>query len=158
LTLEVGALTEKVDVTSEAPPVETANGEITRTIGQAQLQNFALPGRNPFYMLGIMPGVVSRYGNFMTDFRGGSYSMGGLQINGQRKDMNFIAVDGVNNGRTRDGVQQNNIMGVDFVEEVQVSSTRYAPEYGRSTGAQINFTTRRGSQDFHFSAYEFYFS
>ncbi len=157
-SLEVGQLTEKVDVTSEAPAVETANGEITRTISQKQLQDFALPGRNPFYMLGIMPGVVSRYGNFMTDFRGGSYSMGGLQINGQRKDMNFIAVDGVNNGRTRDGVQQNNIMGVDFVEEVQVSSTRYAPEYGRSTGAQINFTTRRGGQDFHFSAYEFYFS
>jgi hypothetical protein len=156
--LEVGQLTEKIDVTTDAPLVETANGELARTIPQQQLQNFALPGRNPFYMLGIMPGVVSRYGNFMTDFRGGSYSMGGVQINGQRKDTNFIAVDGINNGRNRDGVQQNNIMGVDFVEEIQVSSTRYAPEYGRSTGAQINFTTRRGKQDFHGSVYEFYFS
>ncbi|MFN7939441.1 MAG: TonB-dependent receptor [Bryobacteraceae bacterium] len=156
--LEIGQLAERIDVTSDAPLVETANGELARTIPQQQLQNFALPGRNPFYMLGIMPGVVSRYGNFMTDFRGGSYSMGGVQINGQRKDMNFIAVDGINNGRVRDGVQQNNIMGVDFVEEIQVSSTRYAPEYGRSTGAQINFTTRRGTQDFHLSAYEFFFS
>lgn len=156
--LEVGALSEKVEVTSATPLVETSSGEIARTIAQAELQNFALPGRNPFYMLGIVPGVVSRYGNFMTDFRGGSYSMGGLQINGQRKDTNFIAVDGINNGRVRDGVQQNNIMGVDFVEEVQVSSTRYAAEYGRSSGAQINFTTRRGTQDFHASAYEFYFS
>lgn len=158
LSMEVGQLAEKVEVTAEAPLVETSNGEVARTVTQQQLQNFALPGRNPFYMLGIMPGVVSRYGNFMTDFRGGSYSMGGLQINGQRKDMNFIAVDGVNNGRVRDGVQQNNIMGVDFVEEVKVSSTHYAPEYGRSTGAQINFTTRRGTQAFHLSAYEFYFS
>ncbi len=158
LALEVGSLTERVDVTSDAPLVNTTSGELARTLSQKELQNFALPGRNPFYMLGIMPGVISRYGNFMTDFRGGSYSMGGLQINGQRKDMNFIAVDGINNGRTRDGVQQNNIMGVDFVEEVQVSSTRYAPEYGRSTGAQINFTTRRGTQRFHGSAQEFYFS
>lgn len=158
LRLEVGQQAETVEVTTDAPLIETANGEVTRTVTQAQLQNFALPGRNPFYMLGILPGVVSRYGNFMTDFRGGSYSMGGLQINGQRKDMNFISVDGINNGRTRDGVQQNNIMGVDFVEQVQVSSTRYAPEYGRSTGAQINFTTRRGTQDFHLSAFEFYFS
>lgn len=147
-----------MEVTTDAPLVDTASGELARTLSQKELQNFALPGRNPFYMLGIMPGVVSRYGNFMTDFRGGSYSMGGLQINGQRKDMNFIAVDGINNGRTRDGVQQNNIMGVDFVEEVQVSSTRYAPEYGRSTGAQINFTTRRGTQAFHGSAQEFFFS
>lgn len=158
LQLEVGQVSERIEVTTDAPMVETANGELARTLTQQQLQNFALPGRNPFYMLGIMPGVISRYGNFMTDFRGGSYSMGGVQINGQRKDMNFIAVDGINNGRNRDGVQQNNIMGVDFVEEVQVSTTRYAPEYGRSTGAQINFTTRRGTQNFHASAYEFYFS
>lgn len=158
LQLEVGHQAETVEVTTDAPLIETANGEVARTVTQAQLQNFALPGRNPFYMLGILPGVISRYGNFMTDFRGGSYSMGGLQINGQRKDMNFISVDGINNGRTRDGVQQNNIMGVDFVEQVQVSSTRYAPEYGRSTGAQVNFTTRRGTQDFHLSAFEFYFS
>jgi len=158
LTLEVGSVADSVDVTTDAPLVNTSSGELARTLSQKELQNFALPGRNPFYMLGIMPGVISRYGNFMTDFRGGSYSMGGLQINGQRKDMNFIAVDGINNGRTRDGVQQNNIMGVDFVEEVQVSSTRYAPEYGRSTGAQINFTTRRGTQQFHGSVQEFYFS
>ncbi len=158
LQLEVGQIAETVDVTADAPLIETSNGEVARTVTQQQLQNFALPGRNPFYMLGIMPGVVSRYGNFMTDFRGTSYSMGGIQINGQRKDMNFISVDGINNGRTRDGVQQNNIMGVDFIEEVKVASTRYAPEYGRSTGAQVNFTTRRGTRDFHLSAYEFYFS
>lgn len=158
LQMEVGQLTEKVEVTTDAPLVETANGEVSRMVTQQQLQNFALPGRNPFYMLGIMPGVVSRYGNFMTDFRGGSYSMGGLQINGQRKDTNFISVDGVNNGRNRDGVQQNNILGVDFIEEVKVQTTHYAPEYGRSTGAQINFITRRGTQDYHLSAYEFYFS
>jgi len=158
LPLEVGQLTQTVEVTADAPLVETSNGEVSRMITQQQLQNFALPGRNPFYMLGIMPGVISRYGNFMTDFRGTSYSMGGLQINGQRKDMNFIAVDGINNGRNRDGVQQNSIMGVDFIEEVKVQTTHYAPEYGRSTGAQINFMTRRGTQDFHGSAYEFFFS
>ncbi len=158
LQLEVGQLAEKVDVTAEAPMVETSNGEVSRLVTQQQLQNFALPGRNPFYMMGIMPGVVSRYGNFMTDFRGGSYSMGGIQINGQRKDTNFISVDGINNGRNRDGVQQNNILGVDFIEEVKVQTTHYAAEYGRSTGAQINFITRRGTQDFHGSAYEFWFS
>lgn len=156
--LEVGALTETVEVKSEAPLVETANGEVSRLVTMQQLQNYALAGRNPFYMLGIMPGIVSRYGNFQSDFRATSYSMGGLQINGQRKDTNFISVDGINNGRNRDGVQQNNIMGVDFIEEVKIETSHYAAEYGRSTGAHINFTTRRGSQDFHFSAYEFYFS
>ncbi|MCX6624356.1 MAG: carboxypeptidase-like regulatory domain-containing protein [Acidobacteria bacterium] len=156
--LEVGQLSDKVDVTSAAPLIETANGEVSRVVTMQQLQDFALAGRNSYYMLGIMPGIISRYGNFSTDFRGGSYSMGGMQVNGQRKDTNFISVDGVSNTRTKDGVQQNNIIGVDFIDEVKVETTHYAPEYGRSTGAQISYTTRRGSSDFHVSAYEFFFS
>lgn len=158
LQLEVGALSERVEVVAEAPPVETSNGEVARLITGTQLQNFALAGRNPFYSLGILPGIVSRYGNFLSDFRATSYSMGGLQINGQRKDTNFMTLDGVNNSRVRDGVQVNNILGVDFIEEVKVHTTHYAPEFGRTTGAQINFITRRGTRDFHGSLYEFYFS
>lgn len=157
-TLEVGQLSDQVEVTAEAPPIETANGEVSRLVTMQQLQDFALPGRNSYYMLGIMPGIVSRYGNFSTDFRGGSFSMGGLQINGQRKDTNFVTIDGVSNTQSKDGVSVNNIVGVDFVEEVKVEATHYAPEYGRTTGAQISYTTRRGTQDYHFSAYEFFFS
>ena len=158
LQLEVGQLAERIEVSGEASPVEISNGEVSRQITQKQLQNYALPGRNPYYMLGILPGVISRYGNFTTDFRGGSYSMGGLQVNGQKKDTNFQTLDGISNTRNRDGVQVNNILGVDFIEEVKVQATHYAPEYGRSTGATISFITRRGTQDFHLSAYEFFFS
>lgn len=158
LQLEVGQLTERVEVTAEAPPVEVSHGEISRLITGTQMQNFALAGRNPYYMLGIVPGVVSRYGNFLSDFRATSYSMGGLQINGQRKDTNFMTVDGVNNSRVRDGVQVNNIVGVDFIEEVKVLTSHYAPEYGRTTGAQINIITRRGTRDFHGTLYEFFLS
>lgn len=156
--LDIGQLSEKVEVVSEAPPVETSSGDVSRLVTMSQLQNYALPGRNPYYMMGIMPGVVSRYGNFTTDFRGSSYSMGGLMIEGNRKDTNFVTLDGINNGRVRDGVQVNNILGVDFIEEVKIFTSRYAPEFGRSTGAQINFITRRGTQDFHLSGYEFFMS
>jgi len=156
--LEVGALSERIEVTAEAPSVEVSHGEVSRLITGSQMQNFALAGRNPYYMLGIVPGVVSRYGNFLSDFRATSYSMGGLQINGQRKDTNFMTLDGVNNSRVRDGVQVNNIVGVDFIEEVKVLTTHYAPEYGRTTGAQINFITRRGTREFHGSLYEFFLS
>jgi hypothetical protein len=158
LHLEVGQVSERVEVEGEATPVETATGDISRLVTMSQLQNYALPGRNPYYMMGIQPGVVSRYGNFTTDFRGNSYSMGGLMIGGNRKDTNFVTLDGINNSRTRDGVQVNNILGVDFIEEVKIFTSRYASEFGRSTGAQINFITRRGTQDFHLSGYEFFMS
>lgn len=158
LQMEVGQLTERVAVEGEAPLVDTSTAEVTRLITGTNLQNYALPGRNPYYMLGILPGIVSRYGNFTTDFRATSYSMGALMVNGNRKDTNFVTLDGVNNGRVRDGVQVNNILGVDFIEEVNVFTSRYAPEFGRSTGGQISFITRRGTQDFHLSAYEFFMS
>ncbi|NWF84124.1 MAG: hypothetical protein HXY18_09880 [Bryobacteraceae bacterium] len=72
LQLELGQLAGKAEVTAEAPLVETSNGEVSRMVTQKELQDFALPGRNPFYMLGIMPGAVSRYGDSMTCFRRGS--------------------------------------------------------------------------------------
>ncbi|HUQ90806.1 MAG TPA: carboxypeptidase-like regulatory domain-containing protein [Bryobacteraceae bacterium] len=156
--LEVGQVTERVEVMETVSPVETSSGDVSRLVTGTQLQNYALPGRNPYYMLGILPGIISRYGNFTTDFRATSYSMGALMINGGRKDTNFVTLDGINNGRVRDGVQVNNILGVDFIEEVKVYTSRYAPEFGRSTGGQINFITRRGTQDYHLSAYEFFFS
>jgi Carboxypeptidase regulatory-like domain len=158
LQLEVGQITERVEVVGNATPVDTNSGDVSRLVTQTQLQNYALPGRNPYYMLGILPGIISRYGNFTTDFRATSYSMGALMINGGRKDTNFVTLDGINNGRTRDGVQVNNILGVDFIEEVKVYTSRYAPEFGRNTGAQINFITRRATQDYHLSAYEFFLS
>lgn len=158
LQLEVGQVSERVEVVANATPVDTANGDVSRLVTGSQLQNYALPGRNPYYMLGILPGIISRYGNFTTDFRATSYSMGALMINGGRKDTNFVTLDGVNNGRTRDLVQVNNILGVDFIEEVKVYTSRYAPEFGRSTGAQINFITRRATQNYHLSAYEFFLS
>ncbi|MFB3827295.1 MAG: carboxypeptidase regulatory-like domain-containing protein [Bryobacteraceae bacterium] len=158
LALEIGQVSDRIEVVSEAPPVETSNGEVSRLLTSTQMQNYALPGRNPYYMLGILPGVVSRYGNFATDSRGGSYSMGGLQINGQRKDTNFMTLDGVSNTRNRDGVQVNNILGVDFIEEVKIQTSHYAPEYGRTTGAHLMFITRRGTSDFHGALYEFFVS
>lgn len=156
--LEVGQHAERVNVVAEAPLVDTSTAEVSRLITAKNLQNYALPGRNPYYMLGILPGVVSRYGNFATDARSTSYSMGGLMVNGNRKDTNYVTLDGVNNGRVRDGVQVNNILGVDFIEEVNVYTSRYAPEFGRTTGGQISFISRRGSQDFHLTGYEFWMS
>jgi hypothetical protein len=89
LQLEIGQLTERVSVVGEAPLVDTSTAEVTRLITGTNLQNYALPGRNPYYMLGILPGIVSRYGNFTTDFRATSYSMGALMVNGNRKDTNL---------------------------------------------------------------------
>jgi hypothetical protein len=84
LNMDVGQVTDRIEVTGEATPVETSSGDVSRLVTGLQLQNYALPGRNPYFILGIEPGIISRYGNFTTDFRGSSYSMGALMINGNR--------------------------------------------------------------------------
>lgn len=154
--LTVGAVAERIVVEAVAPPVDVNTGEIARQLSFEQVRELPLPGRNPYYMLGILPGAVARGGQFLGDFRGFSYSMGGIQINGQKKDTNFVTIDGINNSRVRDGVQVNNIVPIDFIEEVKILTTHYSPENGRTSGAQINYVTRRGTNAFHGGAFEFW--
>ncbi len=158
IALEVGAVTERVVVEAAAPPVDINTGEIARQLSLEQVRDLPLPGRNPYYMLGLLPGAVARGGQFLGDFRGFSFSMGGIQINGQRKDTNFVTIDGINNSRVRDGVQVNNIVPIDFLEEVKILTTHYGPENGRTSGAQINYVTRRGTSAFHGGLFEFWSS
>lgn len=152
VVLRLGEVTETVVVEGAAPLVDVATGETAREISAGQLQGLALAGRYSYMVLGLLPGVAARGGAFLSDFRSTSVSMGGLQINGQRKETNFISIDGVSNTQLRSGVSMNQRVGVDFVDEVKVLTTHYAAEYGRSTGTQIQFVTKRGSKDFHGSA------
>lgn len=154
IALSLGELSQTVRVEAASPLVDTTSGDTVREITGAQLQNMSLAGRYSYMMLGLLPGVAARGGAFLSDFRSTSVSMGGLQINGQRKETNFISIDGVSNTQLRSGVSMNQRVGVDFVEEVKVLTTHYSPELGRSSGTHINFVTRRGTREWHGSAYE----
>ena len=81
---------------------------------------------------------------------------GGFNINGSRGDENLITIDGAVATRTRSSGAIIGTVNVDTVQEIQVLTSSYLAEYGRSSGGQIRFVTKGGGHDFHADLYEFY--
>ena len=81
---------------------------------------------------------------------------GGFNINGSRADENTISIDGAIGVRTRSTGTIIGVQNVDAVQEVQVLTANYMPEYGRASGGQIRFVTKSGSSRYTGSGSFFY--
>ena len=86
----------------------------------------------------------------------GDLGNGGFNINGSRSDENNITVDGATAIRTRSSGDIVGIQNVDAIQEVQVLTANYMPEFGRASGGQIRFVTKSGSNRFSGSGSFFY--
>ncbi len=139
--LEAGAITEEVTVTAEATPLQT-DVAVRKTVEAKDLEMLSFSGRNPIGVPALKPGVVG--GNF-NNAGFAAFSNGGFSINGSRPDENTISVDGAVAIRTRSAGTIIGIQNVDSIQEVQVLSANYMPEYGRASGGQIRFVTKAGS-------------
>jgi hypothetical protein len=147
-TLETGALTEVVTVTSEAPPLQT-DVAVRKTVEAKDLEQLSFSGRNPLGVPALKAGVLG--GNF-NNLGFAAFSNGGFNINGSRSDENNISVDGAVAIRTRSAGTIIGIQNVDTLQEVQVLTANYMPEYGRASGGQIRFVTKAGSSRYSGSA------
>src|SRR5690606_23943377 len=83
-------------------------------------------------------------------------SNGGFNINGSRADENNITVDGATAIRTRSSGAIIGVQNVDAIQEVQVLTANYMPEFGRSSGGQIRFITKSGTNRYSGSASFFF--
>jgi Carboxypeptidase regulatory-like domain len=146
-TLQTGALTESVTVSADMP-LQT-DVAIRKTVEAKDIELLAFSGRNPIGVVGLKAGVNG--GNFNS--RGfQDLGNGGFNINGSRSDENNITIDGATAIRTRSSGAIIGIQNVDAVQEVQVLTANYMPEYGRASGGQIRFITKSGSNRFTGSA------
>ena len=144
LALETGNITEIVTVTAESPLLQT-DVAVRKTVEAKDIELLSFQGRNPIGVAGLKAGVNG--GNFNT--RGfGDLGNGGYNINGSRSDENNITIDGATAIRTRSSGNIIGIQNVDAIQEVQVLTANYMPEYGRSSGGQIRFVTKSGSNSF----------
>ena len=144
ITLEVGAVTETVTVTSQGVVVQTASSERAGAILGSQVENLMIKGRNAMSLLQLLPGVVD------------------LQNREEKIDRNFdIFVQGnraANNSVTIDGMVANPmgnnfntvvVLGQDAIAEVRVLLTNFQAEYGHASGATVNIVSKSGGRDFH---------
>jgi hypothetical protein len=150
--LETGNLTEEVTVTAEASVLQT-DVAVRKTIEAKDIEQLSFLGRNPIGVPALKAGVVG--GNF-NNAGGMSLTNGGFSINGGRGDENVIYVDGAVAIRTRSAGAIIGVQNADAVQEVQVLTANYMPEFGRASGGQIRFVTKSGSNRFSGNASIFY--
>jgi hypothetical protein len=152
LSLPVATGNETVQVTAEAPVVETTRSSESDTVGDRQIANLPTNGRNFLDFTLLTPNVVR-------DARGGD-----LSFAGQRGTLNSLTVDGTDNnntffgqtlGRTGSGRAPYQF-SQDAVQEFQVNTNGYSAELGRAGGAVINVITKSGTNNFHGTAFEFF--
>jgi hypothetical protein len=152
LTLEVGAVTESIEVTGQAALLQTESVERSNTITGKQVENIEVNGRNPLDMAKLVPGVQFTTG---TSYAIGSSSNGAndFTVNGARPSQNQLSINGIGNVDTGNNGGMNVAVSIDSIAEFKILTGDYQAEYGRSVGGQINMVTKSGTDQFHGSGY-----
>ena len=146
IALEVGALTDSVEVSADANAM-VENAVLGRTVTALQVEQMPLSGRNPVFLARLQAGVV---GGRLSGFGGTSIGTGIDSISGGRANDVLVTVDGAIANRTRS--TENTMLGAqhaDTVEEIQVLTSNYSAEYGRASSGIVRMVTKSGTSQFH---------
>ncbi|WP_367182519.1 carboxypeptidase regulatory-like domain-containing protein [Edaphobacter sp.] len=152
VNMKVGESTESITVEANVNTVQTESGSVGQLITQEQVKNIQLNGRNPIYLSQLEPGVVRS--NSMASFSFGLDN--GINVNGARSQESLITFDGVPMVRTRSNGTSTGVADVDSTSQIQVLTTSYPAEYGRTSGGQIRMVPKSGTSDLHGSAFEYF--
>src|SRR3984885_2025578 len=153
--LQVGATQEVVEVTSEAPQVDTTSTQLGAVINNRSVNELPLNTRDTYQFLQLQPGVQAQLGNGNGSLFYGSQDTGSVSVNGGRTRANNFSVNG---GDAND--QFVNLPTIqpspDSVEEFRVITNTFDAEYGRNSGSVVNVITKSGGNSFHGNVYEYF--
>ncbi len=150
--LQIGSAKETVEIVASATPLQTESASTQKLITRQQIDALELNGRNPVGLASLVPGA--RGGNLSgLSF---NFNQGPSNFNGSRNPENLITYDGAPATRTRSNGTSLGAADVDSTSEVQILTSSYAAEYGRTSGAQIRIITKAGGSDFHGAAYDYF--
>ncbi len=159
ISMKVGGQSETVEVTGEAPLIETGNATLGIVIDERKVVDLPLNGRN-FTQLGtLIPGVVApppSLGGQNGDATPGGFGnvTGGFNVNGQRNQSNNFLLDGATNNDT---FNTGFVLRPppDAIQEFKILTHSYGAEYGRNSGSVVNVVTKSGSNVWRGAAWEF---
>jgi hypothetical protein len=167
-TLEVGSIASTVTVTASPASIIEQSGAVGTVVNRKIVEMMPLNGRSFQTLIALTPGVI------MTPVTTNGSDQGQFSANGQRTNTNYFTVDGVSANfgvPVFQGLAQatsgslpstsiqggfNNLVSVDALEEFKIQTSTFAPEFGRSPGAQISLVSRGGTNEFHGSAFEYF--
>ena len=161
----LGSVSEIVTVEAGAPVINTTDASVSTVVDRQFAENLPLNGRSFQTLIELTPGVVLTAAN--------GYDAGQFSVNGQRASSNYWMVDGVSanvgvnpsnvpgdgfggaQGTTSVFGGTNGLVSVDALQEFRIQTSTYAPEYGRTPGAQISIVTRSGTNQFHGAIFDY---
>lgn len=154
VALQVGEVAQTMEVTSQAPLLQTETGSLSQVISGRAVQELPLNGRNILNLVALSPGVVpqgSSEGSLTGKnvFAGGNYQIGGGMAN-----QSATYFDGVTVNDTYGNIVAL-IPSQDAVAEFRVQTNANSAEFGRYTGGVVNMASKSGTNEVHGSAYEF---
>src|SRR3984893_5523171 len=152
--LEVGQMTQQVEINADASVVETATTSLGQVINDKTVQEIPLNGRHFTDLSLLTPGTITPPANgfLSAPLRGqGSF---GINTAGQREDTTNWLVNGVN---LNDNVQNQITFQppIDTLAEYKIDKSSFPAQYGRNSGAIVNLATRSGTNEYHGELFEF---
>jgi len=153
VNLEIGSVTQQIEVNSQAELINATNASIGNAFNENQIKQLPLESRNVPDLLSLQTGVVYT-GNRQdidldTDTRSGA-------VNGARSDQSNVTLDGVSVNE-KGGYAFRSVLPVtlDSVDEFRVTTTNYDADQGGAGGAQVTLITKSGTNSLHGSLYEY---
>ena len=151
IELQVGSVTETVEVTAELPLLESETSSLGQAIENTTITQMPLNGRNYQELAVLTAGVLpSRRQNFVED---------AFSVNGAGFDQNVFTLDGADNNNYFSGVvvasNQAVKPSIDAIQEFKMETHNYGAEFGRGGGAIVQVTTKSGTNENHGTAFEF---
>jgi hypothetical protein len=154
LALQIGELTQTVEVTSQTPLLQPETSSLGQVIDERKTTELPLNGRNPLNLVALVPSVVPQGGSMSNPNGQNPFAWGNYQIGGGMANQSMVWLDGspVNGSYI-------NITALiptqDSLQEFKVATNNLSPEYGRFAGGVVNFTTKSGTNELHGGAWEF---
>jgi hypothetical protein len=162
--LNIGTVSQTVEIVDGASLIDESPAVAT-VVDRQFVANLPLNGRSFQSLITLTPGVVLTKASIN--------QQGQFSVNGQRANANYFTVDGVSANVGVSAVNlpgqpgagslpalsasggTNNLVSVDALQEFRIQTSTYAPEFGRTPGAQVSIATRSGTNDFHGTLFDY---
>ena len=156
ITLQVGEVTETIEITEAPSALQTESSELGRTLRPQQVVDLPLGGQRKFAFLTRTAPAVVPPEPLGRDAAGGGFAANGVRSNGQN---NFLLNGVDNNVNVIDFINQTAYVvgpSVEAIGEMKILTNGYNAEYGRGAGGVVNVTIKSGTNDIHGAIFEFH--
>jgi len=154
-TLQVGELTQTVEVSADAQLVNTSSSALGAVVNAAAVADLPLNGRNYIDLTFLQPGIVKQE----TTTAGGTFVGSWFSSNGMPLRSNTYMIDGAVMQNVLGGTTSsiaNNTLGIEGIREWRVVANNFSAEYGLTMGSQMEIVTKSGTNSYHGTLFEYF--